>query len=105
LKNEHHEKNVHKLNKKEEILSRDIIILMATEYNVDRIGFGFLEDYEYILDEKKSPYELAILKIEESIRNNPDWDLPIKKQAKERKQTIEQIIRANAIFLYNNKKK
>lgn len=98
------ETNVHKLDKKEEILSRNVILLMATEDNLHRFGFGFLEDYKYILEGVESPKDKEIKRLEESIRNNPEWMKFIYIQAKERNQTVDQTVRANAIHLFNNKK-
>lgn len=98
------ETNVPSLNVKEEILSRDVIIFFTNEENIDNLGFGFLEEYDFLMEGKVSPREIAILKISESIKNNPQKMNNIKKQAFERKQTIEETIRANAVYVYNSKR-
>lgn len=98
------EVNVSKLNQKKEILSRDVIILIATEDNIQNLGFGFLEEYDFILNNTKSLREREILNITYKIKSNEKWFSFIKKQAIERKQTIEETLRANAVFVYNSKK-
>lgn len=99
------EKNVFNLNLKDQIFSRDVIILMVTESNADRLGFGFLEEYDYILNEKISPREVEIQKIENKIRNNKKWFESIKTKAKNKNRTIEETLRSNAIYVYNTQNK
>ena len=96
------EKNVSSLNVKEEILSRDVIIFFTTEDNIHNLGFGFLEEYDFLMKGNKSPREMAILKIVDNIKNNPQKMKHIKKQAHERGQTVEETIRANAVYVYNS---
>jgi hypothetical protein len=96
------ETSVSNLNIKEDILSRDVIIFFTSEENVKNLGFGFLEEYDYIMNESKSPREEAILNISRNIKSNSEKMKQIKKQALERNQTIEQTIRANAVYVYNS---
>jgi hypothetical protein len=96
--------NINKLNMKEEILSRDVILLFTTEDNMERLGFGFLEDFSFLINDKLSPREKALSLIIENIKNDLEWFNFIRKQAKERKQSIEETLRANAIHVYNSKK-
>jgi len=99
------ESNVKNLNIKEEILSRDVILLFATEDNMDRLGFGFLEDFNFILNDELSPREKELSIIEESIKNDSEWCFYIQNQAEKRKQTVEETLRSNAIHVLNSRKK
>jgi hypothetical protein len=96
--------NVSTLNIKEEILSRDVILLLTTEDNMDRLGFGLLEDFSFIMNGELSPREKKLSRIETTIKNDPEWFKFIQNQAKERKQSVKETLRANAIYLLNSKK-
>lgn len=80
-----------------EINKTDIVILIATELNLNIFPFEFIE-----LFDSKENYEIT--RVENNIRGNKEWFDAVKKQAIERNIPLNEMIHQNAIFTIKNRK-
>ena len=84
------------------------VIVLSTDANLHRLGFGFIEDYYSILhnegraiDEKEN----AVQKWMRIIQANPEWNEKVKKTAKEKGLNYEDVLKGNAEYMLYLKKK
>lgn len=97
------ERDVKKLDLMEEIKKQQVIVLMATECNVQDIGWGFIEQvYDLYKDELKDAFrrKIYIKLITENINNNREWLIDIDRKAKEKNISVAEMITLDAIYIY-----
>jgi hypothetical protein len=97
------ERNVKKLNLAEELTKYKVIVLMATECNVHDIGWGFIEKtYDLFKEELKDAFrkKIYVKLITENIIKNNDWMSDIKRKAKEKNISEDEMITLDAIYVY-----
>jgi len=76
---------------------------MATETNIQDIGWGFIDkaiaalEYGPNLTDRKAIFVKSISK---HIANTPEWMVDIKKKATKQNVTIEEMIRLDAVYIY-----
>ncbi|MCK4407216.1 MAG: hypothetical protein KAV44_06045 [Bacteroidales bacterium] len=91
-------KKVDELNLKKEIESQDFIFLLASEINLHKFAFGFIDKaFELYSTDKEIAY------YEDLIRSSPKWIAKIAKKAKEKNISLDEMIRQDAIWMKNNK--
>ncbi|MCD4746528.1 MAG: hypothetical protein K8R58_09525 [Bacteroidales bacterium] len=91
------------LNLKEQIEQRDFIMIGSTEHNLVNFGFGFIDDlYELFTTNTNTKHE-KIMELENQIRNNPEWLNLIRRKAKKRNITVEEMITIDANYMYKQK--
>lgn len=73
---------------------QQVVLILQTESNLNNIGLGFFESTSDILKGKEN--QSPVLKVEEAIRNNPEWMELIKRKAAEKNISIDAMIRADA---------
>jgi hypothetical protein len=103
---------VSKLNILDEINKSNIIILLATDANLFKFGFGF-EDavYKLLSDEKiqtRTTVDERIRFIEQVIRKDKNWMKEIERKAKERKLPVDTMLHRDAHWIFekeNHEKK
>jgi len=98
------ERKVKNLNLLDEVKKQKVIYLLATECNVQDIGWGFIEKvYEAYDKELKAIFRknVYIQNIIEEINNTPGWLNDIKKKAKNNNISIEQQIKMDALYIYD----
>jgi len=74
---------------------QQILIIMQTEPNLNKLGFGL---FEFIYSKINEPVEL-IEAFEQAIRNNPPWVESIRKKATQNNVDLDAMIRADAEWL------
>lgn len=97
------EKDVNKLNLAEEIKQQKVIVLMATEINVQEMGWGFAERaLDVLRNENTVPLrqKIYVNSIKNYIRNTPTWMADIKKKALERKVSEDEMLELDAVYVY-----
>jgi len=103
INNGKQEKGVDEKNIRDEILKRDVIIVMATEATLNLFPFGFIESaYSKFCQDKEG----RIQEIIKSMDGNQEWMKDIRRKAEENKVSLDEQKRADAIYLYdleNNK--
>jgi hypothetical protein len=91
-------KKVDELNVKKEIESQDFIFLLASEINLHKFAFGFIDiAFELYSTDKETAY------YEDLIRSSPKWIAKIAKKAKKKNISLDEMIRQDAIWMKNNK--
>lgn len=98
------ERNVKKLDLQAEINKQQIIVLMATECNIQDIGWGFIEAInELFKDEIAATFRKRIYVnlILENIKKNREWMSQIERKASENNVTIEKMMQLDADYIYN----
>ncbi|MCD6017872.1 MAG: sugar O-acetyltransferase precursor [Bacteroidetes bacterium] len=96
-------RDVNQLNISEEIKKQQVIVLMATETNIHDIGWGFVDKALAGLETKNtnSPRQNIYVKnIKERIFLTPEWMKEIKKKAKIRNVSVDEMITLDAIYIY-----
>ncbi len=81
----------------DEILKRDVVILLATDASLERFPWGFENLYSKLLEPSvpKSPLEQQI----EKIYANEKWLSQLRKKAKENKISLEEQVQRDAKYL------
>lgn len=93
--------NVEGLNLKEEIEKQDVILILATEANLYKLAFGFIDKvYDLysnglLLDNEES----RIQQIENVIRSDSAWYQRVKEKAEKRNISIDEMIRFDALWI------
>jgi hypothetical protein len=90
------------------VMETDFVILLQTDANMDRYSFGFIHDlYLAIqkLDAMSTEDLLAIEKIIAGIKASPDYMKTIEKKAAQRHISVEEMLRGDAMWVFQNKKK
>ncbi|GAB4133029.1 MAG: sugar O-acetyltransferase [Bacteroidia bacterium] len=79
----------------------DVIMIMATESNLSRLGWGFINQaYDhFVLHKKVENRDRLINKYESSIRMDKTWMQAIQKKAAEKGIPLDSMIRLDAIFM------
>lgn len=96
-------REVSKLNLADEIKKQQVIVIMATEINAHDMGWGFVDKALEALSIKGSGsarQRIYVNNIQEHIKNTPEWMTDIKKKAAERKISEEEMIKLDAIYIY-----
>ncbi len=103
-------RDINQINKRKILLDQDVVILSHTNHTLNQFGYGFIDEFESIVDSVKNIKELntekekEIQKIIKKIKNNREWFQNVKKQAKERGKSIDEMLRINAIYTLRNRK-
>lgn len=84
----------------EELQKRDIIILMATEANLYKFGFGFIEEAENTLKSGIENYKKRLDEIVLQIRTTPEWFDQVQKKAAEKGISLEEMLFLDAQYVY-----
>jgi hypothetical protein len=103
--------DIDKIDVLKEINESDVVIYLSTDANLHRFAFGF-EDKVYDLLRKGTGFhamydstrEARIRFIEQVIRNDSHWFQEIKRKAKEGNISVEEMLRKDAMWLYEKEK-
>lgn len=80
----------------------DLIMIVTTEFNMYKFGFGIIEELEHYFNKKK--YNRDLTETIYKIRENKEWFSDIVVQAKEREIPVDSmIIRAANYYIKNSK--
>ena len=98
--------NVDDINIRKEVEKNDVILLISTDANLYKFAFGFIDvlydsyfnSNKNSIKEKRKREERVLFYIN-SIKNTPEWMESLKKQAKEEKTLIEDVIKKNAEYM------
>jgi len=84
--------------------NQDFIFILQTDATLTNLGFGFIERL-FKAYQKKEPTkkEKEIQKFIQKIKSSPEWLEKIKKKSKTFKLSLEEMIRKDAEFMYQNK--
>lgn len=88
------------------VLEADFIILLQTDANMSRYSFGFIPQLYDAIQKARDLDKAAMDEIRQtivSIRNSPDYMELIKEKAEKRKITVDEMLRLDAIWIYENK--
>ncbi|MCC6691041.1 MAG: hypothetical protein IT235_05865 [Bacteroidia bacterium] len=97
-------KTIDVINFEDEINKNDIIILMATEANLAKFPWGFIEKMNEIYLSKDAR-ERKIKKLIDQIVQSPEWFDKIKKSAIAKNISLDSMLRSNAIYMIEQEKK
>lgn len=90
------------------VMATDFIILLQTDANMDRYSFGFIHElFEAIQKHSSLSQEdlLEIEKIMEGMRSNANYLKSIEEKAIKRHVPLEEALRGDAMWVFENKKK
>lgn len=105
-----------KINFEEEVRDRELIILMATEANLYKFAYGFIDEmYDYVTssilvpskneNEAKTQKDIQENKITETIakiKANPKWYEHVQEKAKKNNTSLEKQLRDDALYFLEN---
>lgn len=98
----------------EELSKADVIVVMATEANLSRFPYGFIDRaYETLTQNKMESGSLIswgqkekeIQRIMKSVDVNPEWKAKVVQKALGRKISYEEMLKLDAIWIWENKRK
>lgn len=102
------EQDISVVNKHQEIIKQDVIIHMITNQNLKDFGFGFFDEIDNLLEESKykdfinkkeglnKEFEEELARVVSRIKKNKEWFDNVKKEAKSRKISIEDMLERSA---------
>lgn len=94
---------------KAEMLKHDVIIIMATERNLNRLGWGFIEEtFDAYKGYSNNNQKKRKAKLEEyviAINNNPEWLRLVKKKALDQNIPLEEMIIQDAQYAIEHEQK
>jgi len=88
------------------VLETDFIILLQTDANMSRYSFGFIPQLYDAIQKAHGFDKTAMDEIRQTmdnIRNSPDYMELIKEKAEKRNITVDEMLRLDAIWIYENK--
>ncbi len=98
----------------EELSKADVIIIMATEANLYRFPYGFIDRAYETLNKNRqqagsllsfSQKETEIQNIMKSIDVNPEWKAKVAQKALDRKISYEEMLKLDATWIWESKQK
>ncbi|OFX44968.1 MAG: hypothetical protein A2046_14905 [Bacteroidetes bacterium GWA2_30_7] len=109
---------VHTLDVEKEVLSKDILVLLITELNIKFLDEIFTQRFISLFKELENRKDLNADKRDnnnninnseiqsqiEIIKSNKEWFDLVKKQAAERKISVDEMVRKSALYFIKNKK-
>jgi len=92
------------LDPEEEINKHDVIIIMATESNLGKIGWGALANFENVLNGtwSKVKFKKDVAQKKLDIQKDEDWMKQIEKKAAERNISVDSMVTLDAIWILQN---
>ncbi|MDD4372399.1 MAG: hypothetical protein PHG67_00635 [Bacteroidales bacterium] len=90
------------------VVHTDVFLLLQTDANMDRFGFGFIDElYELLKDGGSANLakQQAIAKIAENLRKNESMMEMIRDKALKRGLSIEEMIKLDAVWIYDHRQK
>lgn len=97
------QREVNKLNLINEIKKQKIITIMATDCNIHDFGWGFIEQaYSALKSEMKNVIrrKAYLQNIQEEIFKTPEWLSAVKRKAREKNISVEEMAKLDAIYVY-----
>ncbi len=87
-----------------EINKHDVFIIMATESNLERIGWGSLKNFENVFNGtwSKIKFKKDVRQKRLDIMKDKEWMKDIEKKAAERKISVDSMITLDAIWVLQN---
>lgn len=90
------------LNHKQQYLSRDIIVVMFTEYNMNQLDGGFSDDAFNLFTPYTRTDSLRIKEFENALRKTPGLAEKWWKRCADSGQSLDQLIRGQAVAQYDS---
>ncbi len=89
------------LSQMKEIEKSDVVFIMATECNMDKLGWGFISSaYKYfVLGEKFDSFEFRVQKFKNNILSDEAWVKAIAEKAKQNKVPLDTMIMRDARYM------
>lgn len=91
----------HQRNLYNELRKTDIVMLMATEANLYKFCYDFIEKSNTALKVGIESYEKRVKEIELKIRQTPDWFEQVANKSRERGIPLEDMLRMDAEYVYD----
>ena len=93
--------NTDPLSQMKDIEKSNVVFIMATECNMDKIGWGFISSaYRYfVLGENIDSFEVRVQKFKNNILSDKDWLKAIEEKAKQNKVPLDTMIMRDARYM------
>lgn len=96
-------KIIHEIDVKRHLLQTDFIVIVCTESNLSRLGFGFFQTALNALHIPISPTQTELKDIINVIKDNNLWMEDVKKKAKEKNITVDSMLVLDANWYFQRK--
>jgi hypothetical protein len=89
------------LSQMREIEKSNVVFVMATECNMDKLGWGFISNaYKYfVLEENIDSFEARVQKFKNNILSDPAWIKAIEEKAKQNNVPLDTMIMRDARYM------
>lgn len=92
-------RTVHDLNLRDQLAQRDVVLFVAMEENLSKLGFGFIDDAFNLLVPTSAQSQARVQEIERSIRANPDWLKSVADKAAANHISLDEAIHRDALYM------
>jgi len=96
-----------KVNLRDEINKDDIVIIICSEGNYHRLGWGFIDDLYKMFKTGETPqyaeYHRKINELKTAMKNDPQWFHSIEVKAKDKKIPVDSMMTLDAIWMIENR--
>ena len=99
------------INLKDEIARYDVIVIMATEATLPKLGWGFIENLSDFFrginsnSENDAEFQQKVNNLQNYIKTDKNWMAQIKEKAASRKITVDSMITLDAIYQIKQEEK
>jgi len=93
------ERNVHKLNLREQLQGRDAVVLVATEQNMNRYGFGFIDEAYHLFHPYTAADTVRLEQLKQDIMRIPSWAEKVHKHAEDAHIAPEEALAKEAHYM------
>jgi hypothetical protein len=89
------------LTQMKEIEKSNVVFVMATECNMDKLGWGFISSaYKYfVLEENIDSFEARVQKFKNNILSDKDWLKTIEEKARQNRISVDSMIIQDARYM------
>jgi hypothetical protein len=97
-------KNVKELNIIDEVLASDVILILGSESNLYRMGYGFVEEFHQLIPEVKKIYKTKLNEYKKGIIQDKAWYESIVNKAKQKSISVDSMLTIDAIYLIQHER-
>lgn len=95
------------LNLKEQLMKHDVVVIMATEANLAKLGWGFIEKAARVFsltpeEQQQADFDLKVKALTDYIKTDKAWLEAIKKKAEAKNISLDSMIELDAIYMVKN---
>ncbi|WP_151086620.1 alginate O-acetyltransferase AlgX-related protein [Hymenobacter baengnokdamensis] len=97
-------RNVADLNLSQQLRSRQLVLLVANEENLHKLGYNFIDQAFNVFCPLTDQDRAQTAEIEATIRRNPDWLARLAQKAADNNKSLDEIIQQDAAYMHDRQR-